>query len=1047
MTAPHDAARRYIAGGFVLCPIPHGKKGPVTKQWQTIERCLTTADDLPSGASNFGLVHEHSGTVALDIDDPDAARVVFAEHGLDLDQLIAGSSYAVETARGVKPLYRVEGMTPPRTYQHLDLDKRVVFELRGSGGQDVLPPSLHPDGHVYRWRGGLEPAHRDDLDPLPMGVLTLWIELQAAKRPAPTPESTRPERTRVVLPDDREQRRQLAYLEAALTREATQLRTIPEGGRNLALNKAAHGLWGYVPTLEDAGIDTTEVEGMIYTELQDAARAAGLSEVEANKTLASASTSGRANPRTIPPPRHRPTSAPAPTSAAPPAHDGPDDPDDPDPAPDDPDPYPLDGLEPRLDLQPGVVYRNSSQHYRFDDATLLRVLGYPERIADVAGLSTDVALSNRVLFWSGGDLRYNEGLGWLVFDGRRWERSEDKATTMGRRGVGMLRREARAARCLAAQTDSSDMKEALQSGARKLDAAAAARGESLNAVKNALAFVRADVSTDTDRFKIAPFRLTFSNGVWDRGSFRPHDRDDLTLSYSPVEYDPDVDRTAWHTVLERITGGDADLAKTVQHVCGYALSGHSNLRTIPWFYGPKATGKSTLSLLLQTVLGDECRTLDTADFRENSSRNRLGASLFGKRVAMLPEASGTALSNDLLKTLSGGDMVTAEYKYKEPFTFAPRHMLLAVSNDAPRVWAYDDALRDRILAVPFRSRLDAGGLLFGGANLKDLVTDPDSPVVRGFTAWAVEGMAEVEAQQTIHKAAAARRATDALWRDIDPLSEFWEEVEDAGGYEVFADGYRTFIAADFSAGVRSCDLYTAYKAWARDNGIRMPHTHKRFGQACESVGLYRQHTKVGKVYTLPKGVTLAGPQQDHDDPQAEARAVTPGNDPFAAWLNVRVTDCGDGVTDGDGTSVTTQSASETAFSNSGDGLTLLSGKDQSRNKGVGLAKDIVFSDITRQPVTTESQAREARKNPVTGNPSPTRHQPVTNPSPDPQLITGLLTAIRAGAFDDTARGPELRRLDRDMTHSATRSPTARIRIEEAAVELAPRLVEAGYVTR
>ena len=59
------------------------------------------------------------------------------------------------------------------------LDSKVVLELRqatasGTSTQDVLPPSVHPNGHAYTWQG------RGDsraLPSLPDALLTIWQQL------------------------------------------------------------------------------------------------------------------------------------------------------------------------------------------------------------------------------------------------------------------------------------------------------------------------------------------------------------------------------------------------------------------------------------------------------------------------------------------------------------------------------------------------------------------------------------------------------------------------------------------------------------------------------------------------------------------------------------------------------------------------------------------------------------------------------------------------------------------------------------------------------
>lgn len=86
----------YIQHGWKLCPIPLGKKGPVTPGWNLPENALTT---IPDVESNVGLLHSLSGTCALDLDDLPLAAAWLADHGIDLRELLSAPT-AVQIVSG-----------------------------------------------------------------------------------------------------------------------------------------------------------------------------------------------------------------------------------------------------------------------------------------------------------------------------------------------------------------------------------------------------------------------------------------------------------------------------------------------------------------------------------------------------------------------------------------------------------------------------------------------------------------------------------------------------------------------------------------------------------------------------------------------------------------------------------------------------------------------------------------------------------------------------------------------------------------------------------
>ena len=194
MTASERAALLgHYAGplGFAVVPIPPGTKGPTAAGWNDPANTITTPEHAESYAqkhprSNFGVLHAASNTAALDIDDEEAATLVFAALGLDLDKLMAANPYRIKGRRGEKPLWRIpDGLALTRhalNWPAKDGSTKpngqpagfTVFELRAGAVQDVLPPSTHPDtGQPYTWAGEV-PASREDIPELPAELLKLW---------------------------------------------------------------------------------------------------------------------------------------------------------------------------------------------------------------------------------------------------------------------------------------------------------------------------------------------------------------------------------------------------------------------------------------------------------------------------------------------------------------------------------------------------------------------------------------------------------------------------------------------------------------------------------------------------------------------------------------------------------------------------------------------------------------------------------------------------------------------------------------------------------
>lgn len=168
----------YIRHGWSLVPIPPGTKGPRRAGWNKKENALISQSHLPHNYG-IGLAHAYSGTMALDIDNWDAALEILKLNGVDLAALYeAPDAVIVDSGRQGhgKLLYRMPAGLVLQSKKVIQSGS-VIYELRcatanGLTVQDVLPPSIHPDTlQPYRWAGR---GHWMRLPELPERLLSIW---------------------------------------------------------------------------------------------------------------------------------------------------------------------------------------------------------------------------------------------------------------------------------------------------------------------------------------------------------------------------------------------------------------------------------------------------------------------------------------------------------------------------------------------------------------------------------------------------------------------------------------------------------------------------------------------------------------------------------------------------------------------------------------------------------------------------------------------------------------------------------------------------------
>ena len=471
----------------------------------------------------------------------------------------------------------------------------------------------------------------------------------------------------------------------------------------------------------------------------------------------------------------------------------------------------------------------------YTEGQIVKLL-YPDW--QVGTMTSEAAHAARLAQVFDGDLRHNSHLGWVLYNGKNWER-DDKSSHRTTSAVAKLSEVVRAEVTQLYELGSILARAGRQGDAAAMTLAAKAHtrhiktSETNRFIRDTLSLAAGLLYISIEKFNVRPFRLAFQNLVWERGERRPHRRDDYLLALSPIEiasgetdvlqFEPKEDD--WTKVLQRISDGDVELERTLQDLVGYTLSGNSDLRIILWFYGEGGTGKSTISELTQTVLGEGVYPVSPDKLGSSSDRERLGAAIWNCFLAVCSEAGNQKLDVEVLKLLSGGDTLSARFLYNEPFNIHPTHALLMISNEAPSLDSYDNALKDRVLVLPFNHALSKGGMLqFGqGKNVRieKMRKDPQSELVRGFTEWALVGVERIRQTKVIHRCSVVSTATADFWSDTDPLKEFWDSMP----LKVVADG------------IEKGRLRDIYKIWCDGSGQHRPFSPKIWKRACQAVGL------------------------------------------------------------------------------------------------------------------------------------------------------------------------------------------------------------------
>ena len=145
-----DAARDYLRRGFAPIPIPARSKAPSLPDWPNLRIEEKDMDELFT--ENVGLLLGTPSRGLVDVDLDARETIALAPLFLPPTAMIHGRA-----SRPRSHWWFIVDPAPP-TKRFQDTDGTCLVELRSTGGQTVVPPSVHPEGEAIEWADDNEPA-------------------------------------------------------------------------------------------------------------------------------------------------------------------------------------------------------------------------------------------------------------------------------------------------------------------------------------------------------------------------------------------------------------------------------------------------------------------------------------------------------------------------------------------------------------------------------------------------------------------------------------------------------------------------------------------------------------------------------------------------------------------------------------------------------------------------------------------------------------------------------------------------------------------------
>jgi len=325
-----------------------------------------------------------------------------------------------------------------------------------------------------------------------------------------------------------------------------------------------------------------------------------------------------------------------------------------------------------------------------------------------------------------------------------------------------------------------------------------------------------------------PMLLATPGGTVDlrRGDMRNSDPSDMLTKRTAVTPDFGTDPAHWLDFLDATFEKDDEKIAYVQRLLGYMLTGRIDEHVLVMCYGTGANGKSTFLNTFRRIMGDYAKVAPAAAFCDaNGERHPTDiAMLRGARFALAQELdAGQRLAEAKVKSLTGGDPITARFMRGDFFEYEPEFKLVIASNHMPAIQNVDEAIRRRVHVLRF------------DVTIPEHRRDPELPAklwreAPAILAWAIQGALDWQ-EEGLSPPPAVRDASETYLADCDHIGRFIDECCERNARSKVAVGI----------------LYDSYKEWCQQHD-ETPQGRKAFAAVMEAKGFQRKRAASGYAF-------------------------------------------------------------------------------------------------------------------------------------------------------------------------------------------------------
>ncbi|HCM9561882.1 TPA: toprim domain-containing protein [Enterobacter hormaechei subsp. steigerwaltii] len=339
--------------------------------------------------------------------------------------------------------------------------------------------------------------------------------------------------------------------------------------------------------------------------------------------------------------------------------------------------------------------------------------------------------------------------------------------------------------------------------------------------------------------------IGFRNGVLDTqsGIFSPHSKSHWLRTLCDVDFTPPVEGEMLETHapnfwrwLDRAAGKNPQKRDVILAALFMVLANRYDWQLFLEVTGPGGSGKSILAEIATLLAGEDNATSADIDTLEDPRKR---ASLIGFSLIRLPDQEKWSGDGAGLKAITGGDAVSVDPKYQNPYSTHIPAVILAVNNNPMRFTDRSGGVSRRRVIIHFPEQIAPEER---DPQLRDKIARELAVIVRQLMQKFSNPMtarALLQSQQNSDEALSIKR-------DADPTFDFCGYLEMLPQTSGMFMGNASIVPRNYRK-----YLYHAYLAYMEANGYRNVLSLKMFGlglpMMLKEYGLNyeKRHTKQG----------------------------------------------------------------------------------------------------------------------------------------------------------------------------------------------------------